>query len=61
MSVYSRITLYGVRGRWQVKIQHAGRKVESGRHGNAADAYADAENKLIYKPGYVMPIPLEER
>ncbi len=61
MSVYSKITLFDIRGLWQVKIQHSGKKVESGRHKNAADAYADAESKLIYKPGFVMSIPLDER
>ncbi len=61
MSVYSKITLYDVRGRWQVKIDHAGYKSASARFDHAADAYADAENKLIYKPGYVQSVPRSER
>ena len=61
MSVYSKITLYDRRYGWVVKIEHAGKTVESGRHGNAADAYADAENQLIYKPGHVMAVPVAER
>lgn len=61
MSIYSKITLHDVRGRWRVKIDHAGKKAVSARFENAADAYADAESKLIYKPGYVQSVPREAR
>ncbi len=46
---------------WLVKITHGGRIVKSGKHSNAADAYADAENKLLVKPGYVQRVPIKER
>lgn len=46
---------------WSVVIKHGDRVVISGKHSNAADAYADAENKLIIKPGYVQMVPIKDR
>lgn len=63
----SQITLYdhqkGVHDPycWLVKIEHAGVIVKSGKHRNACDAYVDAENKLIIKPGYVQMVPIKDR
>lgn len=62
--IVSKITLYACghrHRRWAVKIEHDGRIARSGIHGNSADAYADAESQLTYKPGYVQSIPKEDR
>ncbi len=63
----SQITLYDNRKdirdpySWTVKIVHGDIIVKSGKHRNACDAYADAENRLIIKPGYVQMVPIKDR
>jgi len=62
MTIISSIKLFqSFDDRYYVKIDHDGRVVKSGVYKNACDAYADAESKLVYKPGYVMAVPIEER
>jgi len=62
MTLISTIKLQqNTRGLYRVKISHGGVRVKSGWRLMSYDAYADAESKLIYKPGYVMAVPIEER
>lgn len=56
----SQIKLYVNGGVYKCQIKHDGRVVKSGRHKLAPDAYADAESRLVYKPGYVQCIPVSE-
>jgi len=40
-------------GLYFVKINHNDRKVQSGTHLRADDAYSDAAKRLVISPGYV--------
>ena len=53
----SQIKLYTRGGRYQCRIDHDGKTVKSGWHRKAPAAYAEAEARLVYKPGYVNSVP----
>lgn len=55
----SNIKLYRRGSHFEVRIDHNGMSVKSGKHSDACAAYRDAESRLIYKPSYVNSVPKE--
>lgn len=58
--IFSQIKIYEKGGNYKCVIYHDNKKVESGWHRFAPDAYSAAECKLVYKPGYVQRVPVSE-
>lgn len=53
------IKLHETGAGFSCRIEHHGRVVTSGKHADARKAYREAEAKLIVKPGFVQPVPIE--
>ena len=58
--LFSQIKMYQKNGWYQCKIKHSGHIAESSWFVKAASAYRDAESKLIFAPGYVQRVSLED-